>query len=716
MLHSRKIQYIIFASLGILLLTVVSVFLPTMAFNYAEKQLIEHFSNYQQDQLLSIGEQTEESFSPIVQKLKQQYFQCIAYRKDLNQHQCLKWQIYKFSDPVLLSLAYFDKDLEKIHFETNSNTELASTSDTPFNPASKKWVKKLLLNTRNSSTYQLSDIFKAQKAGIWYTMLAIPLETSSLYDPKTISPAYLVAQIDLSTFLNNIDFTLSNNEAELWITDTNGNILLHPDESVIGTNKLSESSITPSEKSFVTKALKQESIFGLRIKLVDQTNLISDKIVASKLVQFGHSNITIFLYSEIPPFLSQLTPILRSFVIAILVLFTIIMAFSHFWQKLKNQDVQTKLQNNMSGELEKMVEARTVELNFVTRTIKDLIDSIPSALIVLDRQLNILLVNLSFYTVFSTRLANITGRNINEVFSDDFHDRLRKIMKTKAPIIDLEMRKHIEGQGEKVLQVNVLHLLGKRDRLLVVIDDISERKVLERQLIQAEKMSGLGTLMSGVAHEINNPLNAISGMAQIILARHKEDEVAEDAKQIMQYVKRVAEIVKELSRYSRSPKVTDAITTDIHSVIEGALRMVQHSRKMKQVQVDKSYAHDLPGIKVNVVELEQVFINLMTNSIDALEESELDRDSSYKKNISIKTSLHGGEFVQIVMQDNGPGIAPENLKKIFDPFFSTKEQGKGTGLGLSISYKIMQRYGGIILVESQVNMGTKFTIRLPINQ
>lgn len=720
MLQNKKLQYLIFAVIGTFLLIIVSILLPQMAFNYAETKLVTQFTGYQNRQINSLERQVNSSFSPLVEQIKKLHFECMALRKDLTQDQCLKWQFHKFSSQTILSLSYFDNDKHLIAHETNPHSELTNTTDSPFNPASKSWVNEITTTAKYQNKYQLSPIFKVQKFGIWYAMAAIPLEKPpknvDLKEEKETPPAFLLAQIDISEFFNSIEFFISNNDSKLWITDTNGNILLHTDESKNAMNILTDSSLTESEKIFLTNALKEEQIYGLRIAVESENGDIVNKLVASKNISIGSTKLTLILISDVPPLLSQLTPILRGFVIAILLLFTIIMAISYFWQKVKSSDIQQSIQKNMSGELEKMVEARTVELNFVTRTIKDLIDSIPSALIVLDRQLNILLLNLSFYTVFSTRLANVTGRNITEVFSEEFHEKLQKIIKTKDPIIDLEMRKHIEGHGEKVLQVNVLHLLGKRDRLLVVIDDITERKVLERQLIQAEKMSGLGTLMSGVAHEINNPLNAISGMSQIILSRHKDDETAEDAQQIQQYVKRVADIVKELSRYSRSPKVTDAITTDIHAVIEGALGMVKHSRKMKTVQVDKSYTHDLPGIKINVTELEQVFINLMTNSIDALEEKELKEGDSFKKKISVSTSLHGGEFVQIVMQDNGPGIPPENLKKVFDPFFSTKEQGKGTGLGLSISYKIIQRYGGIILVESQINVGTKFTIRLPINQ
>ena len=532
---------------------------------------------------------------------------------------------------------------------------------------------------------------------------------------RKMKGVYLLAKIDLFQFLQNVGHILQlERGAVFWVMDKSGKILFHPDPSRTGMEVNSGKGISGSKLLFLRHALEDEKSAGTYFQNSTADGNASFTGAATSAAWIGKSGIVLVLEKSLSTLDSTFKMIMRGIVVTILGFVILYLLIGQLWMRLKRVDLVDMAHSTAAVDLEKMVEARTVELNFVTRTIKDLIDSIPSALVVLDRQLNILLVNLSFYSIFSSRRTNITGKNISSLFSGEFHNRLQKTLRTKDPIYDMQVRKNIEGHGEKVLLVNVLHLLGKRDRFLMVIEDISERKVLERQLIQAEKMSGLGTLMSGIAHEINNPLNAIAGMAQIILSRVKDEEVQDDAQHILQYVNRVAEIVKELSRYSRSAKVTDAITADIHSVIGGALGMVKHSRKLQDVDVEKSYAHDLPSLKLNVVEMEQVFINLISNGIDSLDEKASKVEGDYKKKMRIVTSLHGGGFTQIELEDNGMGIPSEHLKKIFDPFFSTKEQGKGTGLGLSICYKIIQRYGGIILVESQVDIGTKFIIRLPI--
>lgn len=522
------------------------------------------------------------------------------------------------------------------------------------------------------------------------------------------SPALFLAEIDAGRFLIHITPGLTPKSGALEVYGPGGVVLAHPNPSYIGQKASEVYAQDPAWKTLLEGELSAANTAKSR------SGDTEGALYASRLITNGQLAMRLIIRLDEARLVEPIVLAERMLVLASLFLLGLGLFLGYFWSRAKARELEADLQIDNSAELDKMVEARTVELNFVTRTIKDLIDSIPSALIVLDRNLDVLLVNLSFYSIFSSRLVNVTGRNISEVFDETIHDRLRKSMNTKEPILDVEIRKPLDGRGEKVLMLSALHLLGKRDRLLLVIDDISERKILERQLIQAEKMAGLGTLMTGVAHEINNPLNAIAGMAQIIAAHTGEEETRADVQQIQHYVKRVAEIVKELSRYSRSSKVVETASTDIHAVLEGAITMVQHSRRLDDVTISRNYAQNLPLLKINVGDMEQVFVNLLSNAIDALDEAQTKRGPSFKKRIHLSTSLHDSEHAQVEIEDNGPGISAQNLQLIFDPFFSTKEPGKGTGLGLSICYKIAQRYGGIILVESQEGHKTRFIVRLPI--
>ncbi len=729
---------------GGVILVLVGVLFANWVLSKVKQHIEESFYSFQAQHLIYLNEQLLHDVECLIKRAETSHVRFSLDDKLKTQGRLAKL-FQAMEEDSLLSILQVEQG-RKIVAEI-SMPELPFIESVANHPESQKlkelWSKLMSEDNRNGwvilSEEGSTGFFSVGLRMDWQCELAVTnSKTSGASDELDASPSgsgnheadqesksrsgncssdMLVLRVGRNWLADRLSANHVNKTIQLTAIDQNGTIAYDVNPVVSGMDVKTFGLGSSSLSAFYNRIQQQVStVFG-RFFYHQRPGQEGEERLAVGIVGFlPEVPVVLILSQPQKTLLASLNLAVRVFLLVLLMLLILFVLIGQLWQHLKKREIAAGLKVQMTRDLERMVEARTVELNFVTRTIKDLIDSIPSALIVLNRDMNVLLVNLSFYSVFSSRLVNITGRHVTEIFSGEFCDRLQKSLRTKQPMLDLEMRKVIEGQGEKVLLINVLHLLGKRDRLLIVIDDITERKALERQLIQAEKMAGLGTLMSGIAHEINNPLNAIAGMAQIMSLRSQEEESRESADQIQQYVNRVAEIVKELSRYSRSTKVTDAITTNIHTVLEGALAMVGHSRKMKDVQVDKHFSHNLPGIKVNVVETEQVFINLLSNAIDALDDAATQRGDDFQKRITIHTSMFGNqEYIQVEVEDNGTGISPQNLKSIFDPFFSTKEQGKGTGLGLSISYKIVQRYGGIILVDSREGVGTKFTIRLPFN-
>jgi|GEM_PF-3496815 len=578
---------------------------------------------------------------------------------------------------------------------------ISESSEYPYN----LWGKAIT-ESQASGKSAATEFFPGRSSGAMHFAMTFPL----VHGNSRATLLLVFQERFYSAILNN---PILDEYSSLWMIGKDERIIHHPVPSIVGVSLSDYSSALP-ELPRISAFIKGNGSAHMIV-----TNPFGGSYKGEKLLlvmdhlKIGPHEVVIAASSprqEVTRHVNATMRRLLSFAFAAVVIALVIILV---WARFKTNEIRSAERKDMTRELERMVEARTVELNFVTRTIKDLIDSIPSALIVLDRNLRILLVNLSFYSILSPSVSSATGRDISDIFSEEFKRRMNDIMKSKQPIIDVEMRKNVEGHGEKILMVSVLHLLGKRDRLLLVIDDVTERRILERQLIQAEKMAGLGTLMSGIAHEINNPLNAISGMAQIMVARSKDEETIAGAQEIRRYVNRVAEIVKELSRYSRSSKVTDMVQTDINKVIDEALEMVSHSRHFKEVVIEKNFAYGLPSIKVNIIEIEQVFINMLTNAFDAVMEKKQTVPELEPK-VRITTNLHEERFIHVAFTDNGTGIPNEILQSIFDPFFTTKDQGVGTGLGLSISYKIIQRYGGVILADTKPGEGTTFIIRLPI--
>lgn len=224
----------------------------------------------------------------------------------------------------------------------------------------------------------------------------------------------------------------------------------------------------------------------------------------------------------------------------------------------------------------------------------------------------------------------------------------------------------------------------------------------QSQLIQTEKLAGIGILAAGVAHEINNPLAGVMGMAEAILEEDDPENIKQYAKDILDYSGEAAEIVRELSSYSRVSKDDSLEPANLNQVIEDALKLARHNKLFKNIEVKTEFG-DITYCMANANELKQVFLNLTINSIQAMKGEGA---------LYFNTWMEGSNVVAKV-KDTGPGIPEENLDKIYDPFYTTKEAGAGTGLGLNIAYRIVTKYRGTIDVESKEGIGTIFTITFP---
>jgi len=232
------------------------------------------------------------------------------------------------------------------------------------------------------------------------------------------------------------------------------------------------------------------------------------------------------------------------------------------------------------------------------------------------------------------------------------------------------------------------------------ITDMKEKEKLEKQLLQADKLATIGRLAAGVAHEINNPLGNISLYTQLLIKKTEDQKTIKKLKVIADETGRAANIIKGLLDFARQSEL-ELSPIDINREIDKVLTILKP--QLRDIQLKKDFEF-LPQILADSGQIQQVIMNLLTNSIQSIIEN---------GEITVRTSAKQ-DHVEISISDNGCGIPEENLDKIFDPFFSTKEQGKGTGLGLSISYGIIKRHRGSIEVQSEPGEGTTFTIKLPV--
>jgi signal transduction histidine kinase len=238
---------------------------------------------------------------------------------------------------------------------------------------------------------------------------------------------------------------------------------------------------------------------------------------------------------------------------------------------------------------------------------------------------------------------------------------------------------------------------------LVILDDITEREELERKLVQADKLSSIGLLAAGVAHEVNTPLAVISTYAQMLAKQVAGDEQkAKLLDKIARQTFRASEIVNSLLNFSRTSS-TAFEDIDLNRVVRETLALLEHQFQKAAINVESDLEEALPLIRGNAGKLQQVFLNLFINARDAME-------SGGTLSVTTKPDALG---VRVEVRDSGPGIPHENLARIFDPFFTTKGARKGTGLGLSVSYGIVEEHGGVIEVESKPGEGTVFRLEFP---
>ena len=257
---------------------------------------------------------------------------------------------------------------------------------------------------------------------------------------------------------------------------------------------------------------------------------------------------------------------------------------------------------------------------------------------------------------------------------------------------------------------------GARIGRLIILEDITDRAELERRLVQADKLSSMGLLAAGVAHEVNTPLAVISTYAQMLAKQIAGDaQKAPLLEKIARQTFRASEIVNSLLNFSRTG-TTEFVGTDLNKVIRETIGLVEHQLTKTNVRVELDLEETLPRMRGNAGKLQQVFLNLFLNARDAMEGGGtlLVRTASSKGPHGSDSGGHSGkEWLRITVADTGAGIAPENLTRVFDPFYTTKGAKKGTGLGLSISYGIVQEHSGEIEVDSRPGSGTRFELSFP---
>ena len=342
---------------------------------------------------------------------------------------------------------------------------------------------------------------------------------------------------------------------------------------------------------------------------------------------------------------------------------------------------------------------------------ENIVESISVGVLAVDLADRIESWNSQMEVMYAKPRSEVIGKPLSEIAPAEFMEEYYRV-RQNAGIHNLyKFRINTPAGDTRVANIAIAPLVTKRFNVigrLIIVDDITERIQLETQLSQAEKMSSIGLLAAGVAHEVNTPLAVISSYAQMLSKQlHGDEKKNMLLDKITRQTFRASEIVNNLLNFSRTGS-TEFAELDLHPIINDTLALLEHQFKTAKIKIEQESSEEMPLIFGNAGKLQQVFLNLFLNAKDAM-----------PRGGTLRICTSNGDAVRVIVSDTGAGIAQEHIDRIYDPFFTTKTgagdgQRRGTGLGLSVTYGIIQEHAGKIRVESRPGEGTTFHLEFPM--
>ena len=357
-------------------------------------------------------------------------------------------------------------------------------------------------------------------------------------------------------------------------------------------------------------------------------------------------------------------------------------------------------------------QARASELKLLKEFNESIIESINVGLLAVDLDGRVTRLNSALEHMLDLRRDASIGRRVEDLFSEDFADTLKQVLGKQGWRLQ-EIRNiyklHTATRTNRALILNIalapLQDGQEQTGALVVVEDVTTRISLEEQLQQREKLSSIGLLAAGVAHEVNTPLTGVSSYTQMLLGMLNDNDPKRALLQkVRTQAERASDIVNNLLNFSRTGSAEQFAAVNVARVMDDTLQLLEPQLRRNQIEIVRSYADDAPEVYGNAGKLQQVFTNLLLNARDAIPDG---------GRIVVATSTADDGSLIAEISDTGIGIAPGNVAKIYDPFYTTKGVGQGTGLGLAVTYGIVQEHTGRISVDSTPGHGTTFRITLP---
>ncbi len=535
--------------------------------------------------------------------------------------------------------------------------------------------------------------------------MAIPVYEESVDEshPRAtgLLDGVLIFKIDVSTFAANYCADIrSGRTGYCWVMNNKGIFLYHPEKDFVG------------QDAFTARGRRNPAISFARINEIQKTKMLAGEEGASRYISGWHRGVirqmekfVAFSHAKVDPAGARIWPVavvaptdevygtihslyVRQFLIQGLLIFALILAAS----------AVIYYESRWSVELQSEVDRTTTDLRRSQKHYKSVVENARDLIFLVNEKGAFLSANTAMARLFGIPAAAIVKKRIADLFSREDADAMLQWVQDA-----IHSRKSLEIKAAMRLKDRVFwfstHFVpifgedGAVEQVLVMARDITDRQHMENQMAQTEKLASMGTLAAGVAHEINNPVGVMLGFTELLLDRVPPDSKEHEMlKTIERQGLNAKRIIENLMTFARQPAKHEDFT-DLNRDFDNVLTLVKNNLLTKKVDLDKRLAKDLPRVRGDAGELQQVFLNLINNAVAAM-------PGGGKLTVITKINPYN-HMVEVVIADTGTGIPKKYADRIFVPFFTTKKVGEGTGLGLAVSYAIIEKCGGQIRFESR---------------
>lgn len=343
----------------------------------------------------------------------------------------------------------------------------------------------------------------------------------------------------------------------------------------------------------------------------------------------------------------------------------------------------------------------------------DIIEHSADAIITIDNNMNITSWNRGAEDILGWNRNEIIGKKITKLVPEELIE-LKELeciefgMQQRGFVQNYETERLTKNGEKKLMNLTESYIRDENNEIVgrsQILRDLTDIKMREEQIQQSERLATVGHMAAGVAHEVGNPLTAISSLVQVCQRKTDDEFLQDQLKKVRDHIQRINKIVRDLVDFSR-PSNKQSEDVQINEIINSAVGLLQHDARCRDVNFKLDLSNDLQRISCVPDQIHQVLVNLLLNAVDAMQEVD-------DPKVTISTRQKDGN-IEMSITDIGKGIKEEHKSRIFEPFFTTKEVGNGTGLGLSVSHGIINKMNGSIQVESTYGEGTSFNIQLPI--